>query len=90
MLFITNDRGHLRRIATELTIKIDDVFFTSQIMMVPAKWRLASEEIMEKIIGMITSRTMTSATIIWMRRVPTGKIIGLGSQDHTTCHPKIC
>jgi hypothetical protein len=90
MLFITNGRGHPRRIATGITIKIGDVSDTSQIMTVPAKWLLASEEIVEEIIEMITSGTMTSATIIEMRRVPAGEITGLGSQGHTTCHPKIC
>jgi hypothetical protein len=36
-------------------------------MKVLAKWRLASEKIVEKIIGMITSGIMISAMIIEMR-----------------------
>jgi hypothetical protein len=90
MMFITNGRGHPRRIVTGITIKIGDVFDPSQIMTVPAKWRLASKEIVEEIIRMITSGTMTSTTTIEMHQVPAGKITGLGSQGHTTCHPKIC
>jgi hypothetical protein len=43
----------------------------------------------EEIIGTITNGTMTSSTITKMRRVLAGKITGLGSQGHTTCHPKI-
>jgi hypothetical protein len=78
-MFITKVRGHPRRIATEIIIEIGDVFATSQILMAPTKWQLASEEIVEEIIGMITSGTMTSTTIIEMRRVPAGKIIGIGS-----------
>ena len=90
MIFITNGRGHSRKIVTGIPIKIGDVFDPSQIMMVPAKWRLDSEEIVDEIIGMITNGIIISAMIIEMHRVPAGKITGLGSQGHTTCHPKIC
>jgi hypothetical protein len=86
---VQNGRGHLRRIATETTIKIGDDIATSQIMTVPVKWRLASEEIVEEIIGVIIKEATTSAMIIEMRQAPTDKIIDLGFQGHTTYHPKI-
>jgi hypothetical protein len=57
-------------------------------MMVPAKWRLASEETVEEIIGMITREVASSAMIIEMRQAPADKIIGQGSRGHTIYHPK--
>ncbi|KAK1645704.1 hypothetical protein QYE76_063509 [Lolium multiflorum] len=55
MLFIINGTDHPKKIATETTTKIgDDILVSSQIMTVPAKWRLASEETVEEIIGVIT------------------------------------
>jgi hypothetical protein len=85
----TNDRGHLKRIGIETTIKIDDVIVTSQIMTVPAKWRLASEEIVGEIIEMIIREAMTSAMIIEMRQTPADKIIDHGFRGRTIYHPKI-
>ena len=37
MMFTTNGRGHPKRIATEATIKIGDVFAKTQITTVPVK-----------------------------------------------------
>ena len=88
-LFKTNDIDHPKRIGTETTIKIGDVIATSQIMTVPAKWRLASEEIAEEIIEMTIREAMTSAMIIEMRQAPADKIIDHGFRGRKIYHPKI-
>ena len=89
-MFKTKGTCHLRKTATETTIKIGDVFLdSSQVMTVPAKWRLASEETVEEIIGMITTEITSSAMIIEMRKAPADKIIGQGSRGHTIYHPRI-
>jgi hypothetical protein len=89
MLFITNGRGHPRRTVTGITIKIGDVFDPSQITTVPAKWRLASEETVEEIIGMITREVTSNTMIIEMRQAPADKKIGQGSRGHTIYHLQI-
>ena len=70
-----NGIDHPRKIATETTIKIgDDILVHTQIMTVPAKWRLASEEIMEEVIGMTIREAANSAMIIETRQVLADKI----------------
>ena len=77
MMFIIYGTDHPRMIATETTTKIgDDILVSTQITTVPAKWRLASEETAEEIIGMITREITSSAMIIEMRQAPADKIIG--------------
>jgi hypothetical protein len=88
MLFTTNGIGRLRMSAIE-TFKIDDdSLASSQIMTLPAKYRLVSEEIAEVIFGMIIKRVVTNATTTGTVPVPTGKIMDQGSKGRM-CHPKI-
>ena len=90
MMFIINGTDHPRKIATETTTKIgDDILVSTQITTVPAKWRLASEETLQEIIGMITREITSSAMIIEMRQAPADKIIVQGSRGHTIYHPRI-
>ena len=90
MLFKTNGKGHPRKTAIEKTIKIgDDILVHIQIITVPAKWRLASEEIMEEVIGMTIREAANSAMIIETRQVLAGKITDRGFRGHTIYHPKI-
>ena len=87
MLFKINGIGRLRTTATEI-IKIDDAFLdSSQIMMVLAKYRLASEEIMVKIIEMTIKGVMNSAATTGMLPVLTDKIVDQGSKDRMY-HPR--
>jgi hypothetical protein len=87
---IINDIGHPKKIVIEAAIKIgDDILVHIQIMTVPAKWRLASEEIMEEIIGMTIREPAKSAMIIETRQVLAGKITDRGSRGHTIYHPKM-
>ena len=80
MLFTTSGIGHLRMTVTEI-FKIDDVFLASfQSMTVPAKYRLASEEIVEEIIETIIKRAVNNVTITGMVPVLTGKIMVQGSR----------
>jgi hypothetical protein len=82
--------GHPKKIATETTIKIgDDILVHTQIMTVPAKWRLASEEITEETIGMTIREAANNAMIIETRQVLVGKITDRGFRGHTIYHPKI-
>jgi hypothetical protein len=89
MLSKTNDRCHPKRIATEITMKIGDDIATTQMMTVPSKWRMASEEIVGEIIEMIIREATTSTMIIDMRQAPVDKIIDHDFQGHTIYHPKI-
>ena len=83
---IISGKGHPKKIATEAAIKIgDDILVHIQIIAVPAKWRLASEEIVDEIIGMIIREAATTET----RQAPVDKIIDQGSRGHTIYHPKI-
>jgi hypothetical protein len=88
-LLITNGRDHPKKIAIEMAIRIGDVFAISCTTMVPAKYRLASEEIMVEVIVMIAIRVMNNKAIIDMHLAPADKIVDLGFRGHTTCHPKI-
>jgi hypothetical protein len=82
--------GHPRRIAIEIIIKIgDDILASTQITTVPAKWRLAFEEIVEEIIGRTTREAASSVVIIGMRQVLAGKTIDQCFRGHTIYHPKI-
>jgi membrane-associated HD superfamily phosphohydrolase len=56
-------------------------------MTVLAKYRLASEEIMEKIIEMTIKGVMNSAATIGMLPVLTDKIVDQGSRDRMY-HPR--
>jgi hypothetical protein len=88
MLFITSSIRRLMMIATE-TFKIDDAFLAnSQTMTVPAKYRLASEEILEVIIVMIIKKVVNIAAITGTVPIPAGKIMDQGSRSRM-CHPKI-
>jgi hypothetical protein len=91
---ITNGTGHPKKIVIEIIIIIiiiigDDMLVNSQTTTVPTKWRLASEEVVEEIIGRITREAASSAVIIGMRQVLVGKTIDRGSRGHTIYHPKI-
>ena len=87
---IISGKGHPKKIATETAIKIgDDILVHIQIIMVPAKWRLASEEIMEEVIGITIREAANSAMIIETRQVLAGKITDRGFRGHTIYHPKI-
>jgi hypothetical protein len=88
MLFIISGIGRLRRIEIEI-FKIDDDFLANTpTMTVPAKYRLASEEIAEIIIGMIIKRAVNNIMNTWIVHVPTGKITDQGSKGRTYL-PKI-
>ena len=88
-LFTINGIGRMRTTVTEI-LKIGDVFLdSSQIMTVPAKYRPASEEIMEEVIGMTIREAANSAMIIETRQVLAGKITDRGFRGHTIHHPKI-
>ena len=89
MLFTINGIGRLRMTVTEI-FKIDDVFLDSfQIMTVPAKYRPASEEIMEEIVEMILKRTVITVAITGTVLVLIGKIVAKGSRGRIYL-PKIC
>ena len=89
-LFTISGLGHPKKIATEAAIKIGgDILIHIQIITVPAKWRLASEEIMEEVIGMTIREAVNSAMIIETRQVLAGKITDRGFRGHTIYHPKI-
>jgi hypothetical protein len=52
MLFIINGADHPRKIAKETTTKIgEDILVSSQITMVPTKWRLVSRKQWRKSSG---------------------------------------
>ena len=86
----TSGIGHPKRIAIETIIKIgDDILASTQITTVPAKGWLASEEIVEEIIGRTIREAASSAMIIGTRQVPAGKITDQGFRGHTIYHPKI-
>lgn len=79
-LFTINGIGRLRMTVTEI-FKIGDVFLdSSQIMTVPAKYRPASEEIMEKIVEMILKRAVITVAITGTVLVLIGKIVAKGSR----------
>ncbi len=88
-LFTINGIGRLRMTVTEI-FKIGDVFLdSSQIMTVPAKYRPASEEIMEKIVEMILKRAVITVAITGTVLVLIGKIVAKGSRGRIYL-PKIC
>ena len=58
-------------------------------MTVPAKYRLASEEIMEEIVEMILKRTVITVAITGTVLVLIGKIVAKGSRGRIYL-PKIC
>jgi hypothetical protein len=72
-----------------MAIRIDDVFAILRNTMVPAKYRLASEETMVEISGMITIGAMRNGVITETHEAPTDKIIDPGFRGHTMCNPKI-
>ena len=89
MLFTTSGIGRLRMTVTEI-FKIDNVFLDCfQIMTVPAKYRPASEEIMEEIVEMILKRTVITVAITGTVLVLIGKIVAKGSRGRIYL-PKIC
>ena len=72
---IISGKGHPKKIATETSIKIgDDILVHIQIITVPAKWPLASEEIMEEAIGMTIREAANSTMIIETCQVLVDKI----------------
>ena len=88
ILFTISDTGHRRRTVVE-NFKIDDDFLgSSRVMMLLAKYRLASEEIAEIIIEMIIKRVVNSVATTVIVHVPTGKIMVQGSRGRTYL-PKI-
>ena len=88
MLFITSGIGRLRTTAAEI-IKIDDVSLDSFLTMtVLAKYRLASEQLAEITIGMITREVTSNEAISGTVPVQIDKITGLGSRGHMY-HPRI-
>ena len=89
MLFTINGIGRLRMTVIEI-FKIGDVFLdSSQIMTVLAKYRPASEEIMEKIVEMILKRAVITVAITGTVLVLIGKIVAKGSKGRIYL-PKIC
>jgi hypothetical protein len=90
MLSTIRGKDHPRMIAIETTIKIHDVIVIIRITTVPAKYRPASEETVEEIIGKITTGAMIKEVITEMYQVVVGKIIDLDFQGHTMYHPRIC
>ena len=88
MTFIINGRGHPKKIAIETTTRTGDVFATSRNTIVPAKYRLASEEIMVETIVMVITGAMSNEVITEMPQVLVDKIIDPGFQGHTMYHPR--
>ena len=87
-MFTINGRDHPKKIAIEAAISTGDVSATLRNMTVPAKYRLASEEIMVETIMMIITGEMSSEVITEMPQVLVDKIIDPGFQGHTMCHPR--
>jgi hypothetical protein len=72
-----------------MAIRIEDVFAILWNTTVPAKYRLASEETMVEISGVITIGAMRNGVITETHQAPADKIIDPAFRGHTTCHPKI-
>ena len=88
MLFITSDIGRPRTTAAELT-KIDDGSLDSfPITTALAKYRLASEQLAEITIKVITREVTSSGAINGTVPNQIDKIMGLGFRDHMY-HPRI-
>jgi hypothetical protein len=88
MLFTINGRGHPKKIVIERAISIGDVSATLRNMTVPAKYRLASAEIIVETIVTIITEAATNEVTIEMHQVPADKIIDQDIRDHITCRQK--
>jgi hypothetical protein len=88
MLFTTSGIGRLRTIVIEI-FKIDGDFLANTLTMtVPTKYRLASEEIVEITIEMITRKVVNNVVTKGIVHGLIGKIMVQGSKGHTYL-PKI-
>ena len=82
MLFTINDIGHQRRTAVEPSKIDDDSLGSFRVMMPLAKYRLASEEILEETVEMIIKEVVSSKATTEVIPVIIDKIVDQGSRDH--------
>ena len=85
--YTTSDTGRQRKIVVE-TIKIEgDFLASSTTTILPAIYRLGSEEILEEIVETIIKGVMSNKAILEVISVATGKIVDQGFQD-LMCLPR--
>jgi hypothetical protein len=87
MPYITSDTGRPRRTAVEI-FKIESNFLASSTtMMLPATYRLGSEETLEEAIKIITKEVTSNKATTEVTTAVIGKIVDQGFRDHM-CLPR--